>query len=89
MKAVKAIYEQGSIKLLEPAPPVEQALVVVVFLDVALEDTLLAAYKEKTKGISWGEPMDAEGEKLLVSIHQELAPYRVEAEEGYLSREKH
>ncbi len=30
MEAVKDIYEQGSIKLLEPAPAVEQALVVIV-----------------------------------------------------------
>ncbi|HED04604.1 MAG TPA: hypothetical protein ENI60_07570 [Candidatus Fraserbacteria bacterium] len=89
MKAVKAIYEQGSIKLLEPAPPVERALVVVVFLDVGLEETLLVAYKERAKGISWGESMDAEGAQVLASIHQELAPYRLEAEEGYLSREKH
>lgn len=88
MKAVKAIYEQGSIKLLEPAPAVEQALVVVIFLDVGLEQALLAAYGNRVTGISWGEPMDAEGEKVLVSIHQELAPYRVEAEEGYLGREK-
>jgi len=88
MKAVKALYEQGSIKLLEPAPPVEQALVVVVFLDVRLEDALLAIYGDTVRSISWGDPVDEEGARALVSVHEELAPYRMAAEEAYLSREE-
>ncbi len=37
MIAVKAIYEDGQIRLLEPAPPVHEAAAVVVFLDTASE----------------------------------------------------
>lgn len=33
MIALKAIYEDGRIRLLEPAPPVQEAAAVVVFLD--------------------------------------------------------
>jgi hypothetical protein len=86
MIAVKAIYERGSIKLLEPAPPVEQALAVVVFLDMYQEDTWPVWQKGILENRGWGEPMDEEGAKLLISIHEELAPYRAEAEEAYLNR---
>ena len=80
MIAVKALYEQGSIKFLEPTPSVEHAMVVVVFLDALGEDAL--------RGLVWGERMDEAGARTLVALHEELAPYRAEAEHAYLNREE-
>ncbi len=38
MIAVKAVYERGEIRLLEPAPPVENSPAVVVFLSAPAEN---------------------------------------------------
>lgn len=88
MIAVKAIYEQGQIKFLEPAPSIEQTPVVVLFPDVAGEDDSPAISDVNLESILWGEPCDEEEAGLLVAVHEELAPYRAEAEEAYLSYEE-
>jgi hypothetical protein len=80
MIAVKALYEQGNVKFLEPTPSVEHAMVVVVFLDARGEDAL--------RGLAWGERMDEVGAQTLVAMHEELAPCRAEAEQAYLNREE-
>ena len=88
MIAVKALYEHGSIELLEPVPTIDRALVVVVFLDAGMDDAFLATSREAAMSIAWGEPMDEEGANLLVAVHEELAPYRAEAEAVVLSRKE-
>jgi hypothetical protein len=88
MIAVKAIYEQGTIKLLEPAPTVKKAFAVVVFLADHIDATSSAPKVASPQAIEWGEPIDDEGARFLIAVHEELAPYRVEAEEAYLSREE-
>lgn len=84
MIAVKAMYEQGHIKFLDTPPLVEQTPVVVVFLDTNLQDPWLSGYED----LEEGESMDEEDAQLLMSIHQELMPYRIEAEDAYLNREE-
>lgn len=86
MIAVKAIFEQGQIKLLEPAPAVSKAFAVVVFLEDRLGASAPVSRKNGSETIAWGEPMDEEGAQFLMAIHEELAPYRSEAEEAYLNR---
>ena len=83
MRAVKAIYEQGQIEFLEPVPQVERALVAVVFLNIDPVEALVASYGCLLEGMKWGEPMDEEGAKTLVEIHEELLPYSLEVEETY------
>ena len=83
MRAVKAIYEQGQVEFLEPVPQVERALVVVVFLDIDPVEALVVSYGSLLEGMKWGEPMDEEGAKTLVEIHEELLPYSLEVEETY------
>lgn len=84
MIAVKAMYEQGNIKFLDSPPLIEQTPVVVVFLDVNHQDPWLEGLQESQES----ESMDEEDAQLLMSIHQELMPYRAEAEDAYLNREK-
>ncbi len=79
MIAVKAMYEQGNIKFLNTYPLVEQTPVVVVFLDVNHQDPWLSGYGN----LEESESMDEEDTQLLMSIHQELMPYRYEAEDAY------
>jgi hypothetical protein len=86
MIAVKAVYERGRVKLLEPAPPLKKALAVVVFLEDYLGPTVSPSQEDTPKTIEWGQPIDEEGAQLLVAIHEELAPYRLEAEDAYLNR---
>ena len=88
MIAVKAIFEQGRIKLLEPAPAVNKALAVVVFLEDRLDVSSSIFRKNGSETIEWGEPIDEDGAQFLMAIHEELAPYRSEAEEAYLNREE-
>ena len=83
MIAVKAIYEQGQVEFLEPVPQVERALVAVVFLGIDPVEALVASYGSLLEGMKWGEPMDEEGAKTLVGIHEELLPYSLEVEETY------
>lgn len=88
MIAVKGVYDEGVIKLLEPAPPIERALIAVVFLDVSPADALLPTYAGGLETMEWGEPMDEEGARMLLAVHQELVPYRAEVDEADLDREK-
>lgn len=87
MIAVKAMYDHGIIKFLEPVPSVERALVAVVFQDVSLEEALVSSYQDAEVGSEGHEPMDAGGAKVLMAVHEELAPYRIEAVTAYLDRE--
>ena len=83
MITVKAIYEQGRIQFLEPVPQIERTLVAVVFLNIDPVEALVASYGSLLEGVKWGEPMDEEGAKTLVEIHEELLPYSLEVEETY------
>ena len=83
MITVKAIYEQGQVEFLEPVPQVKRALVAVVFLDIAPAEALAASYGSLLEGMEWGAPMDEEGARTLVEIHEELLPYSLEVEETY------
>ena len=87
MIAVKAMYDRGNIKFLEPFPPVERALVAVVFQDVSLEEALMSSYQDAEVGSEGHEPMDAGGAAALMAVLEELAPYRIEAEAACLERE--
>lgn len=87
MITVKAIYDRGRIKFLEPVPDVKRALVAVVFLEVAPAEVVLASYGDVLSTMEWGEPMDEEGASVLMAVHEEMAPYRVGAE-GCLSRQR-
>jgi hypothetical protein len=78
MIAVRGLYEQGTIKFLEPPPEVAQALVAIVFLEIETVEDVLASYTNLVDTIDWGEPMDDEGARTLVAVHEELAPYRAE-----------
>ena len=84
MIAVKAMYEQGNIKFVDTPPLVEQTPVVVVFLNINPQDPWLSGYGE----LAENESMDEEDTQMLMSIHQELMPYRIEAEDVYLNREE-
>jgi len=83
MITVKAIYEQGRVEFLEPVPQIERALVAVVFLDIDPVEALAASYGSLLEGVKWGEPMDEEGARTLVEIHEEMLPYSLEVEETY------
>lgn len=80
MIAVKAIYDRGNIQFLEPLPEVDRAVVAVVFLGADLADSVVDAFQDVLTTVKWGEPIDEEGAGALLSLHEELAPYRVEAE---------
>jgi hypothetical protein len=79
MIAVRAIYEQGRINLLEPAPTINKAFAVVVFLEDHLDAAPSILRQDVSQTIEWGEPMDEEGAQFLMAVHEELAPYRIEA----------
>ncbi len=79
MIAVKALYREGEIEFLEPPPVLLQAPVIVVFLDAGRIAETLAPMIEQMDIMNWGDPMDEEGARLLVALHEELAPYRIEA----------
>ena len=79
MIAVRAFYRAGEVEFLEPPPALAQTPVIVVFLDPERVEDILAPTTEHLDAMDWGEPMDAEGAKLLVALHEELAPYRIEA----------
>lgn len=87
MIAVKAMYDRGNVMFLEPVPPVERALVAVVFQGVSLEEALMSSYQDVEVGPEACDPMDADGARVLMSVHEDLAPYRVEAGAAYLDRE--
>ncbi len=80
MIAIKALYKQGEVEFLEPPPDIAQALVAIVFLETeeTIED-VLASYADLIDTMDWGEPMDEDGARTMVALHDELAPYRVEA----------
>jgi len=86
MIAVKALYERGKIEFLEPPPDITQALVAVVFLEMETVKDVLAPYAESMEKMVWGEPMDEEGARALLSVHEELAPYRSEVNRAYLDQ---
>lgn len=79
MIAIKALYRAGEVEFLEPPPAQAQMPVIVVFLDPERVEKVFAPTIESLDAMDWGEPMDAEGAKLLVALHEELAPYRIEA----------
>jgi hypothetical protein len=80
MIAVKAIYERGKIQFLEPLPEIERALIAVIFLEADLPETVVTAWQGALGTVVSGEPMDEEGAAALLALHEELAPYRAEAE---------
>ena len=79
MIAVKAFFRAGEVEFLEPPPALAQTPVIVVFLDPESIEDPLAPMTEHLEGMDWGAPMDAEGAQVLVALHEELAPYRIEA----------
>ena len=78
MIAVRALYRGSKIEFLEPPPALAQAPVIVIFLEAEGVDDVLTPYAEQMAAINWGEPMDDEGARLLVALHEELSPYRTE-----------
>lgn len=80
MIAVKAIYDRGEIQFLEPLPEIERALIAVIFLETDLPETVVTALQDVLGTVVWGDPMDEEGAAALLTLHEELAPYRAEAE---------
>jgi len=81
--AVKALYREGKIEFLEPPPTLTQAPVIIVFLEGEREKDVLAVYTEQMDAVDWGIPMDEEGGRMLVTLHEELAPYRTEANHSH------
>jgi hypothetical protein len=88
MITIKALYKQGKIEFLDPPPDVAQALVAIVFLDMETVEDALAPYLDLMDAMDWGEPVDEDGAEVLVAVHEELAPYRVEVNQAYLDLEE-
>ena len=88
MIAVKALYDQGQIRFLDPPPDIARSLVAIVFLEMepAAEDTL-ASYEDVMDVMDWGRPMDEAGARALVAMHEELAPYRAAVNQALWDRE--
>ncbi len=88
MIAVKALYDQGQIQFLDPPPDIGRSLVAIVFLEMepAVEDPL-ASYADVMDVLDWGRPMDEEGARALVAMHEELAPYRAAVNQALLNGE--
>jgi hypothetical protein len=84
MIAVRGLYEEGKITLLEPAPDVARAPVAIVFLETETVEDVLASYAAMGETMDWGERMDEEGARTLVSVHEELAPFRAEVNQTHL-----
>ena len=84
MIAIRALYKQGKIEFLDPPPDVERALVAVVFLEMEATEDVLAQYVDLMDTMDWGEPIDEEGARALVAMHEELTPYRAEVNQAYL-----
>ncbi len=87
MIAVRALYKQGQIEFLDPPPDIARALVAIVFLDVETAEEALAPYVNLMDNMDWGEPVDENGARALVAVHEELAPYRSEVNQAYLDLE--
>ena len=87
MIAIKALYKQGKIEFLDPPPDVARALVAIVFLEMETVEDALAPYLGLMDAIDWGEPVDEDGARVLVAMHEELAPYRVEVNQACLDLE--
>ena len=83
MIAVKALYREGRIEFLEPPPALTQVPVIIVFLEGEREKDVLAVYTEQIDVIDWGIPMDEEGGRMLVALHEQLVPYRTEVDHTY------
>lgn len=83
MIAVRALYRAGEVEFLEPPPAFAQTPVIVVFLDPERRDDVLTPGTENPTVADWGEPMDAEDLQLLLALHEELAPFRIEATQGW------
>jgi len=86
MIAIKALYKQGEIEFLDPPPDIAQALVAIVFLET-VEDTL-APYLELMDVMDWGEPVDEDGARALLAMHEDLAPYRAEVNQAHFDLEE-
>jgi len=79
MIAVRALYRGSKIEFLDPPPTLAQTPVIVVFLEAEGVEDVLAPYAEQMAATNWGDPMDEAGARLLVALHEELAPYRTDA----------
>jgi hypothetical protein len=64
-------------------PVLVQAPVIVVFLDAERIGEVFAPHVEQMEVTDWGDPMDEDGARLLVALHEELAPYRTEVIQVY------
>ena len=87
MIAVRALYEQGQIKFLDTPPNIARAMVAIVFLNMETVEETLLPYVGLMDNIDWGEPVDKDGARALLAIHEELAPYRAEVNQAYLDVE--
>lgn len=84
MIAIQALYKQGEIEFLEPPPDIERALVAIVFLETGTVEDVLAPYLDLMDTMDWGRPIDGDGAKALLAVHEELAPYRAEVNQACL-----
>jgi len=87
MIAVRALYKQGRIEFLDPPPDIARALVAIVFLGVETVEETLSPYVGSMDNMDWGEPVDEDGARALLAMHEELAPYRAEVNQAYLDVE--
>ena len=88
MIAIKAIYRQGKIEFLDSPPDIAQALVAIVFLEMETVQDALAPYLDLMDAMDWGEPVDEDGARALLAVHEGLAPYRTEVNQAYLDLEE-
>ena len=88
MIAIKALYRQGKIEFLDSPPDIAQALVAIVFLEMETVEDALAPYLDLMDAMDWGEPVDEDGARALLAVHEELAPYRTEVNHAYLDLEE-
>ena len=88
MIAIKALYRQGKIEFLDSPPDIAQALVAIVFLEMETVEDALAPYLGLMDAMDWGEPMDEDGARALLVVHEELATYRTEVNQAYLDLEE-
>ena len=83
MIAVKALYRGGNIEFLESPPDLVEASVIIVFLEGGRVEDILASYATQVDDVDWGQPLDEEGAKFLVALHDEFASYRTEVNQTY------
>jgi len=88
MIALDAVYDRGNVRLLEPCAEARRTRAIVILLDPLPEDALCGTAGEALDSLEWGAPADEEAAAELIGIHEELAPYRAQAENAYVGTEE-